>query len=395
MIVKIIAQSLAPLAAQLGGTPARLAITGISESLSRTGVAIVALAVAISATVGVTVMVDSFRGAVSEWITKSLRSDIYIAVPYGSLDPDLIRDLTNVPGVADYSARRWAWLESPQGRTRIIAAKIAAGRDAGTIFLDADERTAWQQFNNENAVFISEPFAYKNQLKNGDKLELLTQMGEETFHVAATYQSYDAGEGSVLMRRDTYIKHWNDHKIDALGIYLEPSTDIDKVITELRHTSSNRQAILVRSNRALADTSLQIFDRTFVITNVLRWLAVGVAVIGILGAMLALQLERSRELAVLRALGMTPAQLGGMVTLQTAMIGLLSGIAAIPLGLIMAKILIDVINRRSFGWSMDIQTDPNVVLVALALSVGTALIAGLYPAYRAAKSRPALAMREE
>jgi len=97
----------------------------------------------------------------------------------------------------------------------------------------------------------------------------------------------------------------------------------------------------------------------------------------------------------LRALGMTPAQLGGMVTLQTAMIGLLSGIAAIPLGLIMAKILIDVINRRSFGWSMEIQTEPNVILVALALSVGTALIAGLYPAYRAAKSQPALAMREE
>ena len=197
------------------------------------------------------------------------------------------------------------------------------------------------------------------------------------------------------MSRDAYLKHWNDHKIDALGLYLEPDADIDQVITELEHTSSNRQAILVRSNRALADISLQIFDRTFVITNVLRWLAVGVAVIGILGAMLALQLERSRELAVLRALGMTPAQLGGMVTLQTGMIGLLSGIAAIPLGLIMAKILIDVINRRSFGWSMEIQTEPNVLLIALALSVGTALIAGLYPAYRAARAQPALAMREE
>jgi putative ABC transport system permease protein len=191
------------------------------------------------------------------------------------------------------------------------------------------------------------------------------------------------------------MKHWNDPTIDALGIYLEHGADIDKVMLELERTSNGKQAILVRSNRDLKDMSLQIFDRTFVITDVLYWLAVGVAVIGILGAMLALQLERARELAVLRALGMTPGQLGGMVTLQTGLIGLLSGIAAVPLGLLMAWILIDVINRRSFGWSMDIRISPDVLLGALALSVGAALIAGIYPAYRAARAQPALAMREE
>jgi putative ABC transport system permease protein len=395
LFVKIIARWLAPIAARVGGTPARLATSGISTSISRTGVAIVALSVAVSATIGVTVMIDSFRSAVSDWIGNSLQSDIYIAAPGGSLDPELIRDLARVSGVADYSTRRWAWLESPEGRTRIIASKIATGRYAGTTILDADEEDAWQQFNNENAVFISEPFAYKNRLASGDTLELLTRTGKRSFPVAATYQSYDAGSGSVLMSRNTYIKYWDDYRIDALGIYLEQDADIDKVMADLNRASSNKQAILVRSNRTLTNTSLQIFDRTFVITNVLRWLAVGVAVIGILGAMLALQLERSRELAVLRALGMTPGQLGGMVTLQTGLMGLLSGLAAIPLGLIMAWILIDVINRRSFGWSMDIQTSPEVLLVALALSVGTALIAGLYPAYRAARSQPALAMREE
>jgi putative ABC transport system permease protein len=191
------------------------------------------------------------------------------------------------------------------------------------------------------------------------------------------------------------MKHWNDPTIDALGIYLERGADIEKVMLELQRTSNGKQAILVRSNRDLKDMLLQIFDRTFVITDVLYWLAVGVAVIGILGAMLALQLERARELAVLRALGMTPGQLGGMVTLQTGLIGLLSGIAAVPLGLLMAWILIDVINRRSFGWSMDISISPDVLLSALALSVGAALIAGIYPAYRAARAQPALAMREE
>ena len=111
--------------------------------------------------------------------------------------------------------------------------------------------------------------------------------------------------------------------------------------------------------------------------------------------MLALQLERARELAILRGLGMTPGQMGGLVTMQTAFIGLLSGLAAIPLGLVMAWVLIEVINRRAFGWQMDVTIVPADLLAALSLAVGAALIAGIYPAWRAASARPALAMREE
>ncbi len=395
VFVKLITHWLAPLAGGVGGMSARLAVSGIGTSLSRTGVAIVALAVAVSATVGVTVMVDSFRGAVSDWIGNSLQSDIYVGVAHGSLNADLVHELASVTGVAEYSARRWAWLETPQGRTRIIAEEMAAGSYAATTILDADAETAWREFDEEEAVFISEPFAYRNQLGSGDTLLLMTRSGSKPFQIAATYQSYDAGSGSVFMNRTTYVKHWNDQRIDALGIYLERDADIETVMLELERRSTGKQAILVRSNRELRDISLQIFDRTFVITNVLYWLAVSVAVIGILGAMLALQLERARELAILRALGMTPGQLGGMVTLQTGLIGLLSGIAALPLGLLMASVLIDVINRRSFGWSMDIQISTEVLLGALVLSVGAALIAGIYPAYRAAHAQPALAMREE
>ena len=81
--------------------------------------------------------------------------------------------------------------------------------------------------------------------------------------------------------------------------------------------------------------------------------------------------------------------------MQSAAIGLLSGLAAVPLGLVMAWVLIEVINRRAFGWQMDILVSPQVLLAAVSFSVGAALLAGLYPAYRAAISQPALAMREE
>jgi len=395
LTVKAITSVLEPVAAKVGGTTARLAVSGIGSNLSRTGVAIVALAVAVSATIGVSVMVDSFRGSVSAWLDRTLQSDIYIGAPRAALDHDLIADLIRTPGVEAFSSSRRVWLENESGRTRLIALKMAPGSYPGTEILDADPEQAWRAFDQEGAVLVSEPYAYRNRVAPGDSIKLMTGLGEREFPVAATYQSYDVNAGSVLMSRSTYDTFWDDPRVDSIGLYLGPGTAVDELMQQLEAISEGRQEIVLRSNHEIRDLSLQVFDRTFIITDVLYWLATAVALIGILGAMLALQLERARELAILRALGMTRAQLGGMVTSQTALIGLLSGLAAIPLGLVMAWVLIEVINRRAFGWQMDIEVSSGVLLTAVLFSVSAAFLAGIYPAYRAASSQPALAMREE
>ncbi len=395
LAVRAITSVLEPVVAKVAGTPARLAVSGIGANLSRTGVAIVALAVAVSATIGVSVMVDSFRGSVSAWLDKTLQSDVYVGTPYGTLNRGLIEDLVGASGVEAYSTSRRVWLEDATGRTRIIVLQMAPSSYAGVEVLDADPKAVWPAFAEEGAVLVSEPYAYRNAVAPGDTIKLITRFGEQGFTVAATWQSYDANAGAVLMSRSTYDRFWNDPGVDSIGLYLSPGTNIDELMQRMTAISAGRQQIIMRSNREIRDRSLQVFDRTFVITDVLYWLATGVALIGILGAMLALQLERARELAILRALGMTPVQLGGMVTMQSAGIGLLSGLAAVPLGLVMAWVLIDVINRRAFGWQMDFLVSPGVLLAAVLFSVSAALLAGIYPAYRAARSQPALAMREE
>ncbi|MGI9263339.1 MAG: ABC transporter permease, partial [Gammaproteobacteria bacterium] len=107
------------------------------------------------------------------------------------------------------------------------------------------------------------------------------------------------------------------------------------------------------------------------------------------------QLERAREFGILRAIGMTPAQTGRLVTTQSGVIGFIAGLAAIPLGLVMAWVLVEVINRRAFGWQIDMIVAAEPLLYALGLAIGAALIAGIYPSIHAARARPALAMREE
>ena len=213
--------------------------------------------------------------------------------------------------------------------------------------------------------------------------------------IAAIYRSYDINASAVLMSRATYNRHFDDDLTDSLGLYLSGDTNVDQMIERLAAMGEGRQELQINSNVRIRELSLEIFDRTFVITDVLYWLALGVAVIGILGSMLALQLERARDLAVFRALGMTPFQVGGMITLQTGVIGLLSGLAAIPLGLVMAWVLIEVINRRAFGWQIDMIVTPSMLVSAMLLAVVAALLAGLYPAWHATRSQPALAMREE
>jgi putative ABC transport system permease protein len=265
----------------------------------------------------------------------------------------------------------------------------------GVELLDADPVDAWPAWEARDAVFVSEPYAYQNGVGAGDSITLPTDHGPREFAVAATFQSYDINASGIMMSRKTYARHYLDDTIDSLGLYLASDVESGAIVAQVVKLSTGWQRLYVSSNTNLQRESLRIFDRTFVITDVLYWLTLGVAFIGILSAMLALQLERAREFATLRALGMTPTQVGSMITAQTGIIGLLSGLASLPLGVVMAYVLIKVINRRAFGWQIDMTIAPGILAVSIAFAVAAALLAGLYPAYRAGQSQPAIAMREE
>jgi putative ABC transport system permease protein len=385
----------APLAARLGGTTARLAVAGIASGLSRTGVAIVALAVAVSATIGVSIMVDSFRGSVGAWLEQSLRADVYVGTLRGSMDAALIESIRTLPDIRELSTRKRAWVEGANGRTQLRVLDMPRESYAGVELVDAAPATAWSAWESSDAVFVSEPYAYQNNVGAGAIILLPTDYGVHEFVVAATFQSYDINATGIMISRKTYSRHYRDNTIDSIGLYLADGVNADAVMQQVEDLGAGKQRLYISSNANLQTESMRIFDRTFVITDVLYWLTLGVAFIGILSAMLALQLERSREFATLRSLGMTPVQVGSMITAQSGMIGLLSGIASLPLGVLMAFVLIRVINRRAFGWQIDMSIAPNILLLSIAFALGAAVLAGLYPAYLAGRSQPAIAMRDE
>jgi putative ABC transport system permease protein len=197
------------------------------------------------------------------------------------------------------------------------------------------------------------------------------------------------------MNRATYNQFWEDRVINSAAAYLAPGIDVATLRRHLENTIGRVQPLSMRSNRHIVEASLEVFERTFTITNVLRLLAITVAFVGMISALMALQLERAREFAVLRANGMTPGQIGWLVTLQTNFMGFVAGILSIPLGLVLAGVLIFIINRRAFGWTLPYSVDFSILVQAVVLAIIAALLAGVYPIWRMAQSPPAAALRAE
>jgi len=151
----------------------------------------------------------------------------------------------------------------------------------------------------------------------------------------------------------------------------------------------------VRPNQTLRDDVLVVFDRTFAITAALQFLAVVVAFIGILSALLSWQLDKQREIGILRAIGLTTRQMWGLIMLESGLLGSVAGILAIPTGYTLALILIYIINKRSFGWTLQLNLEPEPFVQALALSILAAVLASIYPAFKISRSVTTVALRSE
>jgi putative ABC transport system permease protein len=403
LAVWLLSRLLAPALGRLLGVTGRLAARGMGAALSRTGVAVAALAVAVSATVGVGVMVDSFRTTVQGWLGHTLQSALYVNSPApgderaGSLLPRGVAErVAALPEVAAISTGRRFRVDSDRGPVDMFVLDPAPASPDGFHLLAGDPARAWAAWRVGEAVLVSEPFAWRHDMRVGETLTLHTPRGERVFRVDGIYQDYGSQQGVVLVARDVFRDFWDVRTEGTLGVYLVPGVSVEQGVEVVRRSVADLpEPVLVTPASEIRERSMAIFDRTFAITHVLRLLTVGVAFIGILSALMALQFERAKEHGVLRATGMTPAQVTGLVSLQGALLGLAAGLLAIPLGLMMADVLIDVINRRSFGWSM-LRTVPLRVLAeGVLLALAAALLAGLRPAWKTGRVRPADALREE
>ncbi len=394
-----------PLTTLLFGIIGRMAPRAVTRSLSRTSVAVAALTVAVSVIVGVSVMISSFRSTVSDWLGTTLGSDIYVSPPLltsnrATVDVEVtVRDIVaNVPGVDRVSTSRAVSVTAPDypdmPPVNLLAVEFDIAPERRFKWNNApggDYEAALQN----GSIMVSEPFAYRRGIdQNNNAVTLLTDKGEQTFTVIGEYYDYSTDQGTVYMYREVYNQFWDDPYISSVAAFVDNGSVLRDVLDEVRLALAGYD-LEIQDQRELREGVFAVFDNAFSITVALRLLATVVAFIGILSALLALQLENTRQYGMMRATGMTPGQLRNFTLIQTGLMGIVAGALALPIGLALALVLLFVINVRSFGWTMDFYLVPGEFVQAFAVAVAAALLAGVYPAYRLTRLVTAAALRSE
>ena len=385
------------------GLLGRLAPRNVIRSQSRTAVAVAALMIAVSVTIGVQVMIASFRSTVQLWLEESLQGDVYISTQGvranrldTPLDPRAVNLARSYPSAASSVAVRAVTVESRNGPLDLVA--VTTNRPMNPRLFLASKGTpaqAWRSLN-DGSVLLSQPLASHLGISAaGGTIELLTPQGWRSFPIAGIYADYASTRGTVRMSLDVYRRLWGDQRLNGVVLVLKPGNSVDAATADLRKQLSGFSQIQVNPSAALRSDALAIFDRTFAITYAMQMLTTLVAFIGVLSSLLALQLEKVREMGVLRALGLTISEIRQLTLWETGLLGASAGLLSIPTGYILAWILVFIINQRSFGWTLQLLVEPGPFIQAFLLAVGAALLAAIYPAWRLSRMQTAEALRSE
>jgi len=381
---------------RLFGVGGWLAHAALGGAIGRVAVSVAALTVSLAMMVAITVMVGSFRQTVIDWVGQSLKADLFVGPASrraGARAPtvsrqveDTVRALPEVAAVDAFHSVTVPYansliymgagdfaLQQRFGGLRFKEMVSGAG-DAGAVLEGARTR---------DAVIVSEPFANRYGKRAGDRLTLATPAGPMLFEIAAVYFDYSSDRGVVMMDNATLARHFGPQRPTGLTVYLKDGRQAAAVRAHLLTQLDGAAGVVIFTNRSLREEVLRIFDSTFAITYALQGIAIIVALLGIVGTMMTLVIERRRELGILRAVGAGRGQVRAMVVAEAVMLGTISQVAGLLLGLLLALILVYVVNLQSFGWTIHLAIPWGALLQMCVLVVVTTLLAGLYPAHRA------------
>ena len=403
--VEFTVRAASSLLTRLLGVEGLLASRSLVGSLRRTSVLVAALCTAVAMMTAVGIMVGSFRQTVVLWMDSELPADLYLrpagnpaADQHPTISPQLTDAIAALPGIRSLQRLR-AYEISYQGLPATLGSVDLQTNqiDRNTDFLSGrDTNAVLAELRGSLSVIISEPFSYKHHLKRGATIRLTLGTTSAQFRVADVYYDYASERGVVLMDRNVLLKYLPDPAPSNLAVFVSSPALVPSIRAAIEATAANLGArILIFGNADLRSQAVQIFDRTFAITYALEAVAVLVAILGVAGALLALVIDRRRELGLLRYLGASSAQLRKIILTEAGIIGLLANFSGLVLGFFLSLILIFVVNKQSFGWTIRFHWPVAVLLAAIALVWLATLLAGCYPARIAVRLVPTEVVHEE
>ncbi|WP_421144628.1 FtsX-like permease family protein [Aeromonas dhakensis] len=353
-----------------GPLSARLGVAETLYHLDRTAIAVMALQLAIAAAIGIGVMVSSFRSSVEIWLGQRLAADLYVTAPKGvagnkgALSELTLSTILAAPDVRAASRRsvhpaRWQgqpieWAQMDFIPELKAAYPLLAGR--------------WPATPDE--VLASEPLTVRLGVKVGQTLDVSGEQGPRRLTVTGVYQDYGSDKGQILHA-------FEGGKVQSLALF---SQHVDRLADRLRAQFGEQVNLLPAP--AIHAAALKVFDQTFVVTELLKLLILGIAFVGIGSAFMVLGLARRGELQTLQSLGLSPRHCRRLLVWQGAGLGLLTALLALPVGYGLAWVLIEVVNPRAFGWRLAFEAAPLHAVTALLLAPVCGALASWYAVRR-------------
>jgi putative ABC transport system permease protein len=252
-----------------------------------------------------------------------------------------------------------------------------------------------RRFRAEPCVLVSESFARRHRLSVGESIQLTTPDGIRKFPIAGIFYDYSRDQGIVYMSAQTFVQFWHDDRVNSVAVYLRKTGSGEALTADFRKQFNRDGQFMIYSNRSLRTRVFEIFDQTFAVTYVLRTIAVIVAITGIFLSLTTLITERSRELAIVRSMGGSAAQIRKILLWETAMLGVLAAAIGLASGLCLSLVLTGVINRAFFGWTIQLAFPWRSLAITPFWIFAAAVVAGILPAWRAGRLVLAEGLRSE
>ncbi|HYO78373.1 MAG TPA: FtsX-like permease family protein [Thermoanaerobaculia bacterium] len=385
LVVRMTAQLFSPLLERAFGIVGRLAAASLPASLRRTSVASAALSLATGMMVAVALMVGSFRETVRIWVDQTVSSDLWLRPSQGLSNagsavfpPQVGDELEKLPFIREVDRARGTSVL--YGDTVVAVGSgefdVAAARGDLPMVAPRSARKALLDAMRTNGVVVSESFAIHFDKEIGDRVVL----PNGTFPITGIYRDYSNDRGVVVMDRKLYVRTFRDETSNTIVVYLKPGVKMADARRELERSFAPKHNAFVVTNGEIKSEVMRIFDQTFMITYALLGVAIVVAVLGIINTLSALILERKRELALLRVGGLSARELTTMIVLESSLLGVASTAAGLVMGYVLSWILIYVINKQSFGWTIDFHAPLALIAGSLAVTFLSSALAGLAPA---------------
>lgn len=385
----------------LGGGIRHIAREQTTRGIGRNAVTVSAFLVGVAIMVGVIVMIRSFRDTVEIWIDQTVMAD-FIVAPAGW--PHVVRGGSSsqaLPGswrtrlagathVSAVDAYRDVRIEVEGRPTALVSRDLAlhAARSR-YLFLEGDSAAILSRAAAGDGVILSEVVANHLHVVRGNQVSISTPVGEKSLSVLGVFYDYATDGGKIVIDRSLYQHWWNDDGVTVFPVYIDPGVDLEQARAALLEAlaQGSRGSLLptVLSNGELRREILRIFDRTFTLTYVLEAIAVIIAMLGIINTLVTSVVERRRELATLQALGSSKGQITALILWEAGYLGLLGTAMGLVGGIALAWILIRVINRQSFGWTIQVSWPLGLMAEVAVLALIASVLAGLWPARWAAR----------